>query len=792
MKYFYRWLIAISLMSLCWMGASVQAHSSADWILNPELQTYDSHPAAVQTADGGLWLAWHGYRDRSDGVYARRILPGGVPEPVVRLSEEGSVHGPPSIALAEDGKVAVVWAAKHNGRWRVVQRTWKDGAWLPTLTVSSTSVDAIHPAVAPNFVTAWSELYEGRFRITARVGNRILSDLSSEDVDAFRPALEMDAHGGTWLAWDEYDGTFYHAMVRRILPKPGRAQRLSAGGVNGLSPVLHRTENSLCVAWLEKKDVIGGAGAVSQWHTLHAATLTPAGVWQTVLAPDGSRTGAELTQGLMAKIEPEPSATGGYLGRRTAPMLLDAGGTTWLLWERKSDHGGSTPRVTGDLVGRPFQNGTWDEPRQLLEGYVDYHLCYPDQAEHGMFPVVCSDLPRHQRRLYHRRVVDLNDATSLVQATWTGWDNVSLPIASELTPRRSVELDGKTYQLYWADLHCHSGLTTDAEGEHDELTCYARDRAKLDVVVFTNNDFLYDTFLTEYEFALGNYFANAFTREGTFLSLPGYEWTSRVPGISGAAFSDPGNWTHPYQNRSYSNHRSVIYPPNAGPLVRFPEVDNDIEKLNRAVKKAGGVTLSQHDAFLLSGHEVEVGLELTTGWRNYIHLRPGLFHDCLKQGVRLGFTANGDSHRRAPGLSGALTGIFADELTVDAIFDALRQRRCFATSGSRIFIDSRANGTFMGQETQAPDGSVMLELRAVGTRPIVSAVLIQNGEEVHSIDGGPSQELKASHEIQNLSSGEHWFYWRVTQRGEAPPLPGNVEVAHGTLAWSTPVWVVVP
>ena len=39
-------------------------------------------------------------------------------------------------------------------------------------------------------------------------------------------------------------------------------------------------------------------------------------------------------------------------------------------------------------------------------------------------------------------------------------------------------------------------------------------------------------------------------------------------------------------------------------------------------------------------------------------------------------------------------------------------------------MDSRANGAFMGQDTNAEDGRVTLTLRSIGTRPIVSATLI--------------------------------------------------------------------
>jgi hypothetical protein len=315
-------------------------------------------------------------------------------------------------------------------------------------------------------------------------------------------------------------------------------------------------------------------------------------------------------------------------------------------------------------------------------------------------------------------------------------------------------------------------------------------------VVFTNNDF-YQVPLTQCEFELGNLFAATFSaaaetgRSRPFLSLPGYEWTSRIPGVATASLDDPRNWIPPYQNRSYPNHRSVIYPASSGPLVHFPEVGNDIARLNAAVEKAGGVTLSQHPAFKLSGHPVEVGLELTSGWGNYIAMKPALFHDPLNAGARLCFTANGDTHRRAPGLSGALTGIYAEELTADSILDALRNRRSFATMGSQMFVDTRADGAVMGQDVISKDGRVTLTVNAIGTRPIVEAILIRNGEQIHRVSGTGQPEFSAEFTEEKLISGTHWYYWRIQQERDAPVLPGNLMAAHGHLAWSTPHWVVV-
>ena len=210
--------------------------------------------------------------------------------------------------------------------------------------------------------------------------------------------------------------------------------------------------------------------------------------------------------------------------------------------------------------------------------------------------------------------------------------------------------------------------------------------------------------------------------------------------------------------------------------------ENDIARLNNTVEKAGGITLTQHPAFKPSGHAVEVGMELTSGWGNYIAKVPQLFHGTLNRGATMAFVACGDSHRRAPGLSGALTGIYAEDLTAAAIFDALKKRRCFATNGSQFFVDARANGALMGEVIEVKDGRVNLTLHAIGTRPVMSATLIHNGKVIEKFSGSDKQEFKCEHQLQDLPAGRHWFYWRVVQSRDAPVLPGNLMAAHGHLA----------
>ena len=114
---------------------------------------------------------------------------------------------------------------------------------------------------------------------------------------------------------------------------------------------------------------------------------------------------------------------------------------------------------------------------------------------------------------------------------------------------------------------------------------------------------------------------------------------------------------------------------------------------------------------------------MTACWGVYIRSVPKRFHDELDKGRHTGFVGTSDSHRRNPGLGGGLTGIYATSLTPDALLEAYRARRVFATNGSRIVMEARANGTLMGREIVAQRG-VQLTLHVEGTQPVRRATLI--------------------------------------------------------------------
>ena len=105
-----------------------------------------------------------------------------------------------------------------------------------------------------------------------------------------------------------------------------------------------------------------------------------------------------------------------------------------------------------------------------------------------------------------------------------------------------------------------------------------------------------------------------------------------------------------------------------------------------------------------------------------------LLHDAFAQGYRVGVVCHSDDHKGRPGATrpgastfgaiGGLTCYFMQELTRDALFDALRRRRHYGTTGTRILMDVR--GTFAETVTALSDDP---QLGPVDANPVREALM---------------------------------------------------------------------
>ena len=119
--------------------------------------------------------------------------------------------------------------------------------------------------------------------------------------------------------------------------------------------------------------------------------------------------------------------------------------------------------------------------------------------------------------------------------------------------------------------------------------------------------------------------------------------------------------------------------------------------------------------------------------------------EAMRRRLIVGFIGAGDDHTGRPGLTsptllfpawntsfdlaGGYTGIYAESLTREAIWKAIKSRHCFATTGERIVLDVRMGDAIMGDMV---DGiPPILNVSIAGTAPLLDVALLRGTEVIH-------------------------------------------------------------
>jgi hypothetical protein len=117
----------------------------------------------------------------------------------------------------------------------------------------------------------------------------------------------------------------------------------------------------------------------------------------------------------------------------------------------------------------------------------------------------------------------------------------------------------------------------------------------------------------------------------------------------------------------------------------------------------------------------------------------------LAAGRRFGVVASTDDHLGYPGAyREGLAAVLAPQLTREAIFDALRNRRTYALTGDRILLDFRLNGRLMGQELPY-DRQRELSVAVTGWDQLDRVEILKNNRVLHR-----------DFPMDRLPSGQSW------------------------------------
>ena len=360
-------------------------------------------------------------------------------------------------------------------------------------------------------------------------------------------------------------------------------------------------------------------------------------------------------------------------------------------------------------------------------------------------------------------------------------------LAGESNP---LQVAQQGQRILWADLQNHSNVS-DGSATPEEQFLYARDVAALDVMALTDHDHWGLLFLDQHPelWAENRDLVRRFHQPGRFVALLGYEWTS---------------WIH--------GHRHVLFFADDGPLLSSldPDFDEPAE-LWAALRGHRALTIAHHSA----------GGPIATDWSTppdpelepvteivSVHGSseaadsPSLIHrpvagnfvrDALDMGYRLGFLGSSDGHDGHPGLghlaspTGGLAAILAEELSRDAVYEALRARRVYATSGPRILLRVSFGGFRMGSEIELGGdpveraeplgiGADTLITRVIAPAALLRIDVIRSGRVVEAVDCQGERQCAFGAAFPDLGAGEYLYVRAVQEDGAA--------------AWSSPFYFV--
>ncbi len=412
---------------------------------------------------------------------------------------------------------------------------------------------------------------------------------------------------------------------------------------------------------------------------------------------------------------------------------------------------------------------------------------------------------------------------------------------AETSARVERTIDGVVHKVYYGELHGHSWFSMDARvfgaTPPDEYYRYARDVGGLDFAALTDHDspdgISVRPELWDYVMRL----ADEYNQPGHFVTFKAFEWTSGEGHHELLRHWSGGDAQAFLDDHTVWGHRNVFFPGSEVPAVLFSHADADAQRpedLWRKLREHGALAIPHHplggpvpamkwqhfepdlerlvELYSIHGNSEAMGAPLQI--YNPYHFEgpssPHSVQQALESGLRFGLIGATDTHSGwggngttrpdaslpetmtewlrsdvyggVPVKGGGLAGVYAQELTRAAIWEALLARRTFATTGPRMVAALEADGVFMGGVVHvAPGRRVELGIEARGSTSLTKLELIQSGPKIREF---PVQAGMLTYSLtwtaqEPAVAGSSYYYLRVTQ-------------ADGEMAWSSPVFVICP
>ena len=126
--------------------------------------------------------------------------------------------------------------------------------------------------------------------------------------------------------------------------------------------------------------------------------------------------------------------------------------------------------------------------------------------------------------------------------------------------------------------------------------------------------------------------------------------------------------------------------------------------------------------------------------------------------AKLGMIGASDHHMST--LGACLTGVWTEELSGKAIFDAMSKRRVFAVANGKMVIWIESGDVQMGEVGKCEGNTTQIRAEVSSPVPIDAISLLQDGKYIEHKRFN-EKKVTVVFDVGPLSKGEHYFLIRV-------------------------------
>ena len=349
-------------------------------------------------------------------------------------------------------------------------------------------------------------------------------------------------------------------------------------------------------------------------------------------------------------------------------------------------------------------------------------------------------------------------------------------------PRQETIYRNEKLSLFFGDLHNHSDISICRRSWNptaDDYYSICRDIEKLDFCALTDHDYNLD--VAQWNFLQEKVRSNH--DNFNFITFLAEEWTSH---------GHPNNKL-PKEKQGYGHHNIIFLDPyfnhfydsfdgDINPRMLWKELINDEADFICIPHQLADMGTNIPISWDYVDEKLQPVAEIFQGRESYEYLgcprqaphgaefKGHYMQDIWEKGNIIGVIASPD-HWGGKGKA----AVWAKDLSRESLFEAIRARHTYGTSGSKIGLLFKTKNAIMGDKIQlSSNPDYNFTVKGLASSPIMEVVIFRNNKIVH-IEAPEKKEFNIEWKDSNPMVTPTWYYTRLI-------------CEDNEMAWSSPIW----